>query len=135
MPFGVLMIVYTDGACLGNPGPMGAGIVFVDKGKTVKELSIPLGKGTNNRAEYLAVIHALKEAKKLGSTTLVLRSDSSLLVKQLRGEYRIKDPKLRELKAEVDSLLKDITVRFEWVSREDNVRADELSKKAAGMKK
>ena len=129
------MIVYTDGACLGNPGPMGAGIVFVEGGKAVKEFSIPLGQGTNNRAEYLAAIHALKEAKKLGHTTLVLRSDSSLLIKQLRGEYRIKDAKLRELKAEADSLLKGMTVQFEWVSREDNEHADELSKKAAGMKK
>jgi len=129
------MIIYTDGACFGNPGPMGAGIVFVKDGKAVAEESIPLGEGTNNRAEYLAVIHAIKKAKEMGETDVVLRSDSSLIINQLRGEFRIKDPELRKLKGEIDLLLGDMLVRFEWVSREENGEADALSKKAAEMNK
>lgn len=127
------MIIYTDGACFGNPGPMGAGIVFVKSGKKVAEYAIPLGDGTNNRAEYLAVIRALEKAQEAGETEIVLRSDSSLLINQLRGSYRILDPKLRKLYREIVQLASGMSIQFEWVSRDDNVDADALSKKAAGM--
>ncbi|MEM4195243.1 MAG: ribonuclease HI family protein [Candidatus Anstonellales archaeon] len=124
------MIIYTDGACFGNPGPMGIGIVFVKNNRVVKKISMLIGKGTNNIAEYTAVLVALQEAKKIGERNIVLRADSQLLIKQLNGEYKVKAKHLKQLHAAVVSLAKELNVRFEWVEREKNKIADWLSKKA-----
>jgi len=125
------MIAYADGCCLGNPGKMGAGVVIVHGGKVVKEISRFLGMGTNNIAEYTAVLIAVEEARKLGAKGLTVRSDSRLLVSQLKGEFRVKAPHLRELMGKVWKAGEGMALHFEWIPREENERADELSKEAA----
>lgn len=129
-----LMIIYTDGACSGNPGPMGIGAVLIQNGKIVKEISEDIGSGTNNIAEYTAVIRALQEAEKFKPQHVTVRSDSLLLIMQLNGKYRIKVPHLRELMHQVALFKKKFTIIFEHVPRQQNARADELSKRAIGLK-
>jgi len=124
------MIIYTDGACFGNPGPMGIGIVFVKNDKIIKKISRRIGRGTNNIAEYMAVLTALQEAKKMEEKNIILRADSQLLIKQLNGEYRVKAKHLKKLHEAVLSFAEELGVRFEWVEREKNKLADSLSKKA-----
>jgi len=85
-------IIHTDGACLGNPGPAGAGFVITDqRGVPIDEGSIPIGHGTNNIAEYHAVLAGLNRAAQLGLTHIIVKSDSELLCKQMWGVYRVKD--------------------------------------------
>ncbi|MCE5218994.1 ribonuclease HI family protein [bacterium] len=126
-------VIYTDGACLKNPGPAGAGFVIYDqKGTPLTEGSIPLGQGTNNIAEYSAVIAALEAAHSLSLTHLVIRSDSELLVKQMNGQYRVKDAQLRRLHLQVRELMPRFgKVVFEHIRRMHNERADELAGEAA----
>lgn len=133
MPQTKTAIAHTDGACLGNPGPMGAAFVLTDpEGAVLTRQSIPLGRGTNNIAEYHAVIAALKAAAELGITDLVVQSDSELLVKQMRGQYQVKNPGLRPLHAQVRELMRAFaSVRFQHVPRELNTLADELANAAA----
>ncbi|MDD2655640.1 MAG: ribonuclease HI family protein [Candidatus ainarchaeum sp.] len=126
------MIAYTDGCCLGNPGRMGAGVVVLKDGKVLKEISKYLGMGTNNVAEYTAVLLAVEEAKRLGAKGLSVRSDSKLLVNQLCGEFRVKAPHLREIMGKIWKAGEGMTLHFEWIPREQNERADELSKEGAG---
>lgn len=125
------MIAYTDGCCLGNPGRMGAGVVLIHEGKVVKEIGKYLGMGTNNIAEYSAVLIAVEEAKRMGAKGLSVRSDSKLLVNQLKGEFRVKAPHLRELMGKILKAGEGMTLHFEWIPREENERADELSKEGA----
>lgn len=129
-PIGAFVIIYTDGACSGNPGPMGIGIAIYDGEKLLKKISKPIGKGTNNIAEYTAVKVALEEAKAMGAKGVEIRTDSRLVVHQLRGEFRIKVAHLRELKGKIDMLSKDMEVHYVWVERERNSLADKLSKDA-----
>ena len=99
------IIIYTDGGSRGNPGPGAVGVVFCnEKGEIFKKYSQYLGENfTNNEAEYQAVIFALKKFKSLFGKKLAknseieLRSDSELLIKQLRGEYKILEPKIQPL--------------------------------------
>jgi len=136
IPFiqGAFVIIYTDGACSGNPGPMGVGIAIYEGEKLLKKVSRPIGKGTNNIAEYTAVKLAIEEAKAMGAKGVEIRTDSRLIVHQLRGEFRIKAHHLRVLKGEIDLLAKDMEVHYVWVGREQNSIADKLSKEAAGSK-
>lgn len=125
------MIAYTDGACLGNPGPMGIGFVLFENNKEIFKGSKSIGNGTNNIAEYNAVYFALLKALELGAKSLIVRSDSLLVVKQLSGQYRIKEIHLRELKSKVESIIpKDFEIHFEHIPREENAIADKLSKDA-----
>lgn len=121
---------YCDGACFGNPGPMGIGVVIWKDGKKLKEISEFIGNGTNNIAEYNAAIRALQEIKKLGEKELILRSDSQLLIKQMNGEYKVKEIHLKALKLKVDELRLGMHIKFEHILRESNKIADYLSKKA-----
>ena len=124
--------VWFDGACLGNPGPMGAGVV-VECGGRRRTLAKPLGRGTNNRAEYEAAIAGLSLALALGATSATLHGDSQLILKQLAGEYKVRDAVLRPLHAQALALMAELgQVRLEWVPREQNAEADALSKEAAG---
>jgi len=131
------IFIYTDGASLDNPGPMGIGVVIYRNGDKLKEISEYIGEGTNNVAEYTAVLRALEYARHAGERNVHLRSDSQLIVRQLSGDYKTRDPKLKALKRKVDALLKEMNVTFEHIPREQNKEADELSKKAAmiGKKK
>ncbi|HOS82462.1 MAG TPA: ribonuclease HI family protein [Methanolinea sp.] len=93
---------YTDGASRGNPGPAAAGFVLLDSdGRVLEKKAVFLGKKTNNEAEYHAVINALAAAKKHGAHRVRICSDSQLVIRQLRGEYRVNKPGLRELCARV----------------------------------
>ncbi len=126
------MLVYTDGACSGNPGPMGIGAVVYKGGEILKEISQAIGEGTNNIAEYEAVKAGLEEAITLGADAVEVRTDSRLVVQQLSGKFRIKAPHLREIKKEIDALAEGLDVRYTWVEREKNALADKLAKDAIG---
>ena len=121
--------IYSDGAARGNPGPAGAGAFLSDeKGDTVAEVYKYLGEATNNQAEYSALILGLEEALKIGATKVSVFCDSELLVKQVKGEYRVKNAGLRPLYEEVVKNLKKIGgYTIAHVPREQNKRADELA--------
>lgn len=127
------IIIYTDGGARGNPGPAGAGVVIID-GANVYEHKRYLGDGlTNNWAEYEAVALALNEAKKhgLASRELEVRMDSKLVVEQISGNWKIKEPSLKVQAAKVRSLLFDFPQhRFIHVPRERNSEADRLVNEA-----
>jgi ribonuclease HI len=123
--------VYFDGASRGNPGPAAIGWVIVTGDGIVTEGSERIGEATNNRAEYEGLVRALEVAERYGFDEVAVRSDSELLVRQVRGEYDTNDPALRELRVRARELLS----RFdEWslshVPREINERADELANEA-----
>ncbi len=126
-----MLVAYIDGACFGNPGPMGIGIVLYKAGKKIKEISEHFGRGTNNIAEYSAFIRALEEAKKLGEKGVLVRTDSQLLANQINGVYKVRDKKLKELKARADLIMAGLNVKVEHIPRERNAEADALSKKGA----
>ncbi|HEC65931.1 MAG TPA: ribonuclease HI family protein [bacterium] len=121
--------IYSDGGARGNPGPA-AGSAFVFDTKTndlVKFDAKFLGKATNNQAEYEALIVGLEIAQKLGGKNIECFLDSELVVKQLNGKYKVKDEKMKKLKAIVDETIQDFeSVTFHHVPREENVFADSL---------
>lgn len=124
------LLIHTDGAARGNPGPGGAGAVLRDAadGTILAEIAQPLGRVTNNVAEWTAVRLALEEALRLGATHVDLRTDSELVARQISGIYRVKHADLQPLHAAVMALLR----RFEGytvghVPRELNRDADRLS--------
>lgn len=123
------MIVHCDGAARGNPGPAGIGAqVTDDHGRVLAEVSEGIGIATNNQAEYRAAIAGLKRAHELGATDLTVRSDSRLLVEQLSGRYRVKNPTLQRLHKEArEAASRFRRVRFEHVPREENTEADRLA--------
>jgi ribonuclease HI len=123
------MHVHIDGGSRGNPGPAGYGVRFSDgEGTVVAELSGSIGVATNNVAEYRGLLAALQHAITNGYQDLVIHSDSELLVKQMRGEYRVKHPGLQPLHSKARLLLNRLgRVRFVHVRREANARADELA--------
>ena len=125
-------VLNVDGASFGNPGPSGIGYVLSLGGKTVEEVSLDIGWGTNNQAEYRALEAALRAAKNHGAKKVMVRSDSQLLVNQMLGKYKVKDARLKLLKAELDHLVTNFEdVHFSYVPRELNARADELAKAGA----
>jgi ribonuclease HI len=123
------LIVSTDGASRGNPGPAGYGVSIAGPdGTIVEELAKGIGVATNNVAEYTAALEGLRKAAELGADDVLLRSDSRLLIEQLSGRYRVKNPTLQRLHAEVRSVAKSFTrVRYEHVRRELNKEADRLA--------
>ena len=124
-----MITAYIDGGSRGNPGPAGYGVQIVDEaGTVVAELHEAVGTATNNIAEYRGLLAALAWAIDRGLGTLHVRSDSELLVKQLRGEYRVKNPGLQPLFQDARSLVNRIGhVTFEHVRREMNKEADRLA--------
>ena len=126
------LIIFTDGAARGNPGPAAIGCVIQDeKGDTVARISRCLGATTNNQAEYRAVIAALEKAVSLGARQVVLYSDSELVVKQINGQYKIKNAGLRPLYSEVVSLIGKLdNFKAAYIPRERNSEADALANKA-----
>jgi len=121
--------IHTDGAARGNPGPAGAGAVITDtKGNVVAEVCKYLGETTNNQAEYQALLLALEEAKKHGALRVSIFSDSELMVRQLNGEYKVKNAGLRPLFEKAFRLLRDIGgYKVMHIPREKNKRADQLA--------
>lgn len=126
------LIIHTDGGSRGNPGPSALGVYITDEsGAVVKEHGRFLGTQTNNYAEYMAIIDALRHAKELGADEVDMFMDSELAVKQLNGEYRVKNPGLAPLFLEVHNLkLGFKKVRFTHVRRERNKDADRLVNEA-----
>jgi len=128
-------ILYTDGASRGNPGraAIGAALYRVDDGDRtlVDQVSDDIGYATNNVAEYKAVVAGLEAASSHQPDRLLLRADSQLLIRQLEGSYRVKNPALQELFLEAKKLLRTIPEYvLEHVPREENVVADALANAA-----
>ena len=124
-----MITAYIDGGSRGNPGPAGYGVQIVgEDNAVVTELHGSLAHATNNVAEYNGLLAALAWAVDHGLTSLHIRSDSELLVKQLRGEYRVKNPGLQPLYRDARALINRIgRVTFEHVRRELNKEADRLA--------
>ncbi|SHM06281.1 ribonuclease HI [Caldanaerovirga acetigignens] len=127
--------VYVDGASRGNPGDAGIGIVMLDEnGNVVKEMSDYIGQTTNNIAEYTALITALKEALEMGCEEVEVFSDSELMVKQINGQYQIKNEGIKRLYSQVTQLMKEFrSFSINHVRREYNKRADELANEGIDM--
>lgn len=120
--------VYIDGAAKGNPGPAGVGIIFTQEGQVLKNISNFIGETTNNVAEYTALIHALEEALILKYDRLKVITDSQLLYRQLKGEYKVKSPNIISLFNRARHLVGAFKeVSFMHVNRNDNKGADKLA--------
>ncbi|MBE0446643.1 MAG: ribonuclease HI family protein [Actinobacteria bacterium] len=126
------LMIYSDGAARGNPGPAGAGGQVLDSsGNVLAEVSEYLGEITNNAAEYKALILTLERALQFTPVEIEIRSDSELLVKHLHGEYRVKNESLKPLFERVKQLLAGINkVDAKHIYRSENIRADELANEA-----
>jgi ribonuclease HI len=127
-----LITAYCDGGSRGNPGPAGFG-VFIQgmRGETVGELSEYLGKHTNNYAEYSGLLAALDFAITQGHPRLKVVSDSELMVKQIKGQYKVNSPELRPLYEEAKRRIARLeSFQIQHVLREKNQRADRLANMA-----
>jgi probable phosphoglycerate mutase len=124
-----MITAYVDGGARGNPGPAGYGVHILDADGTVlAELHAPLGRATNNVAEYNGLLAALRWALEQGYSRVHVRADSLLLVEQMRGNYRVKNHGLQPLHREAQRLAEQIgVVTYEHVRRELNREADRLS--------
>ncbi|MHB9150561.1 MAG: ribonuclease HI family protein, partial [Thermoleophilia bacterium] len=122
-------LLRTDGASRGNPGPGAIGVVLEDEqGNVLEEIGARIGTATNNQAEYQALLTGLETALDRGVERVRILSDSELLVKQLRQEYRVKNEELKELFLQARSLIQRFErVEIKHVPRGENVRADELA--------
>lgn len=129
------LILYIDGASRGNPGPAGIGVVIMtSRRKKVQEIYRYLGETTNNIAEYQALINGLEEAARLGPDEVVIHMDSELVVKQMNGEYRVKDAGMKELFDRALILLKKFKAfEIRHIDREKNKDADKLANKAINL--
>ena len=120
-----------DGGSRGNPGPAGIGVVIrAADGTTLVTLGKPIGRATNNVAEYTALITALREAQKLGAKKVIVRGDSELIVRQMLGQYRVKHPDLKPLYEDAYHLLH----QFDEAKIEHNLRGkNELADKLVNL--
>lgn len=128
------IIINTDGGARGNPGPAGIGLVISDEqGNILYRLGEYIGETTNNQAEYRALLKALEEAKKLGYSEddLECRLDSELVVKQLNGQYKVKNEGIKPLFLQIHNLRSAFhSVSFKHIRREKNKEADRLVNEA-----
>lgn len=126
------MVLYTDGASRGNPSPAGAGAMITDsEGAPLAEKAVYLGETTNNQAEYQALLIGLEAVIKLAPARLIIRMDSELIVRQLNGEYRVRNPDLKPLHDRARELIGQLgDVKVVHVPREENVHADRLANQA-----
>ena len=129
------VFIYSDGGSRGNPGPAGIGVVIFDgKKNKIKELSKYIGEATNNIAEYNAVISGLEEAIGLKADDVTLYLDSELAVKQLNGEYRVKNAEIKTLFERVLEMLKNFkSFEIKHIDRSKNKEADKLANKAINL--
>lgn len=124
------LLIHTDGAARGNPGPAGAGAILRDAadGTVLSEIAEGLGHATNNVAEWTAVLLALREARRLGATHVDMRMDSELVARQISGTYRVKNPGLKPIHAAAMELLRSFEgYTVGHVPRALNKDADRLS--------
>ncbi len=123
--------IFTDGACSGNPGPAGVGVVIKEGDKTLKELSIAIGDATNNIAEYTALLYGLQEALVLKATQVEFFTDSELMCRQLQGAYKVKEPAIKflfDLCQHAREGIKGFSITH--IPREKNKQADRLATSA-----
>lgn len=124
-------ILFTDGASKGNPGPSGAGFWIQQEGQIYFENSLYLGVQTNNQAEYRALIEGLNHAKEDRFTCLSVCMDSELIVKQMKGQYRVRDEKLKPLYKQAKDLSSFFDkITFTHIKRHLNKEADRLANEA-----
>ena len=128
------VVLYTDGASRGNPGPAAIGAVIKDgQGRVLGRISKRIGITTNNQAEYRAVIAAFQEAIKLGAASVELKSDSELVIRQLNGRYRVKNPGLKPLYLQAKELQSSFqSCKLTSIPRHQNKEADGLCNAALG---
>jgi ribonuclease HI len=135
----VNLIAHIDGGARGNPGPAAIGVVVTDEaGNMLFEEGKLIGTATNNEAEYRALIHLLEKAatdpvlSSSGASSLFVHCDSKLLVEQVTGKWKIKEPRLQDLYNQVQVAKASVpfALRIKHVSREDNKRADQLLNEA-----
>ena len=123
--------VYIDGASIGNPGKIGIGYLIYRNGKIIKEEKVYLGIGTNNFAEYMALIFSLQEVLIQNLSNVNINTDSELLCKQINGEYKVKDPTLKLLHCLATNIIANIkNVSIVNIPRENNKGADKLAVQA-----
>lgn len=121
------VIIHTDGGARGNPGPAAIGVVVEANNKTIASFGRYIGETTNNQAEYQAVHAALEHVKTLGASKVELFCDSELVIKQLRGEYKMKNKELGPWLIKIHSLINQIgQVNLKNIPREQNTVADAL---------
>lgn len=126
------LIIYTDGGSRGNPGPAGFGVAMYSKGRELLEtFNKFIGITTNNQAEYQAIVFALEKAKDMGVKKVACFLDSELAVKQLNGEYKVKNKDLAPLFLKIHNLrIQFDSISFTHVRREFNKEADRLANEA-----
>jgi len=128
-----VVIIEADGGSRGNPGPAGSGAVLIDKesGSIIAELAIFIGVATNNVAEYRAVLAAIELANEMvPDADLLVRMDSKLVVEQMSGRWKIKNEGMQELSIQMTAAIGSRTIKFEWMPREQNTKADSLANEA-----
>ncbi len=129
------LTLFTDGASRNNPGEAGAGIFILQDGQPLERIARYLGTTTNNIAEYQAAIIGLEHCVKLGASTVRLHADSELMVKQLNGQYKVKNEGLKPLYLKVKELIGKIgRVEVKYIPREQNKEADALANQAIDEK-
>lgn len=127
------LIIEADGGSRGNPGIAGSGacVIDADTGEVILEISKFIGVATNNAAEYLALVAGLEGAYSLNAEARILvRMDSKLVIEQMAGRWKIKHPDMQQLGARVQKIVAGKPVRWQWIPREENSRADALANKA-----
>ena len=130
--------IQTDGSCMPNPGEMGIGIVIYENGNIKDTISEYVGEGTNNIAEYSALIRGLEEVKRLkrSEDRIEVFLDSLLIFKQINGEWEVKKQELNPLCERGKELIKEIgDIIIIWIGREENGIADRMAKEAIWLKR
>jgi len=122
--------LFTDGGARGNPGPAGIGVVILEDEKVIVQYGKYLGEATNNQAEYQALISGLETLKEMGTEEVDIFMDSELIVKQVKGEYKVKDQILASLYLKVYNLLTHFKYSITHVRREGNKLADAMVNEA-----
>lgn len=124
------LIVEADGGSRGNPGVAAGGAVVIDatSGEILAEVGVFVGVATNNVAEYSGLLGGVSKAREIDPTARIhVKMDSKLVVEQMSGRWKIKHPDMRELALEVQRVIADADVTFEWIAREFNSRADAVA--------
>jgi len=127
------LIVEADGGSRGNPGPAAGGAVVIDpaSGEVIAEVGVWVGTATNNVAEYSGMLAGVRRALEIApDAALTVHMDSKLVVEQMMGRWKIKHPAMAELAAEARQVLSGTPVRFTWVPRLQNARADKCANDA-----
>ena len=128
--------IFFDGGSRGNPGPSDIGaVIYDDSGNKIGELSEYIGKLTNNVAEYTALVRVLEYIEKLGSSTIILLTDSALVHNQIKKIWKIKDKKILNIYLKLtEKLSRYDTVDLRLITREENREADKLVNRALDSK-